>query len=94
MTNNTAFFSQKVGANLPCIDSMEEKHADLNKTSNEREFNDIAKFPVGKTCPITRSDSDPKDNQFKAQIVYELPPSETVSAGSNECLIFLNTYFH
>ena len=65
---------------------MEEKHADLNKTSNEREFNDIAKFPVGKTCPITRSDSDPKDNQFKAQIVYELPPSETVSAGSNECL--------
>lgn len=83
-----------MGANLPCIDSMEEKHADLNKTSNEREFNDIAKFPVGKTCPITRSDSDPKDNQFKAQIVYELPPSETVSAGSNECLIFLNTYFH
>ena len=78
------FFSKKVGANLPCIDSMEEKHADLTKTSDDRTFNDVAKFPVGKTCPITRPDSDAKDNQFKAQIVYELPPSETVTSGSNE----------
>ena len=71
-----------MGDNLPCIDSVEEKHADLNKTSADREFNDIAKFPVGKTCPINRATTDPKDNQFKAQIVYELPPSETVETGT------------
>ena len=69
-----------MGKNLPCIDSVEENSADFNKSKADREFNDVAKFPVGKTCPIDRGSSAPGDNQFKAQIVYELPPSTTVSS--------------
>ena len=73
----------KVGRNLPCIDSVEEKPAEFDKSAEDREFDDIAKFPVGKTCPISRDGSAPSDNQFKAQIVYELPPSTTVSSESS-----------
>ena len=75
-------FVSQVGRNLPCVDSVEEKTADFEKSADDRLFDDVAKFPVGKTCPISRVGSVPKDNQFKAQIVYELPPSTTVSSES------------
>ena len=69
---------------MPCVDARDEM-ADLviyNKSSGAGDFNDYAKFPIGPSCPVSRADSEERDNQFKANIVFELPLTSTAATGS------------
>ncbi len=56
-----------------------------NKTALTRDFEDYGVFPIGPTCPIDRDNSVDKDNQFRANIVFELPPSDAIVADRESC---------
>ena len=74
--------NHKVGKNLPCVDSIEETGvAEFNKTISSRDFDDTATFAIGPTCPVNRAGMA-EDNQFRANIIYELPPSAAIIDGS------------
>ena len=64
----------KVGKNLPCMNAADVLgQIQYNKTSADRKVNDYALVNVGPTCPVNRPDSKTADNQFRAQIVFEMP---------------------
>ncbi len=74
-----------MGKNLPCVDAVEER-GDLiyNQTSiaTSEAYNDRIVFPIGSTCPLERSETEAKDNQFRAMLVYELPVTTTATSGT------------
>ena len=74
-----------MGKNLPCVDALEER-GDLiyNQTSiaTSEAYNDRIVFPIGSTCPLERSETEAKDNQFRAMLVYELPVTTTATSGT------------
>jgi hypothetical protein len=78
-------FYLQYGRNLPCINSAIDTEVNLNKSDAVRSFDDYGLLPVGPSCPVNRQLADPlegsvKDNQFRALIVYELPPQATIIA--------------
>ena len=74
-----------MGKNLPCVDAVEERGELIyNQTSvaTSEAYNDRIVFPIGSTCPLERSETEAKDNQFKAMLVYELPVTTTATSGT------------
>ena len=74
-----------MGKNLPCVDAVEERGELIyNQTSiaTSEAYNDRIVFPIGSTCPLERSETEVKDNQFKAMLVYELPVTTTATSGT------------
>ena len=82
----------QIGKSLPCIDSVSELTSlELSKSIEALEYTDKAKFPVGPTCPVDRGSFIPEntkdfplstDNKFRARVIYELPPSESIADAS------------
>ena len=48
----------------------------MYKTDNDRPFDDMAILSVETTCPAVRKNQMEKFNQFRANIIFELPPNE------------------
>ena len=74
-----------MGKNLPCVDALEERGDliyDQTSIATSEAYNDRIVFPIGSTCPLERSETEAKDNQFKAMLVYELPVTTTATSGT------------
>ncbi len=67
-----------VGRNLACVKASNSSEVVFNKTTSGRDHNDYGIYEIGQTCPIAREDQVASDNQFMANIVFELPPSDRV----------------
>ena len=52
-----------------------------NKTTTTRAFKDYGAINLGQSCPVSIPDDDPEDNQFIANLAFELPPQPTIEAG-------------
>lgn len=75
----------EVGHGLPCLHHrIRDNLTKFNRSHPDRPFFDFASLHLGQTCP-TRSNEAPEDNDFLVQIVYELPPQESVTTGSENC---------
>eukprot|EP00094_Tigriopus_californicus_P011496 TCALIF_11101-PA protein Name:"Protein of unknown function" AED:0.09 eAED:0.09 QI:0/0.77/0.73/0.95/0.48/0.58/46/1495/2737 len=71
----------EVGFGLPCLrHRIRDNLTNFNRSHTDRPFYDFASLYLGQTCPM-RSIETPDDNDFLVQIVYELPPQESITTG-------------
>lgn len=75
-----------VGKNLPCMEQTASLVGNYdmvhyNKSAVDSTFNDLGHVPVGPTCPANIPGL-PQDNEVIAQMVYQLPPQDTITSGT------------
>ena len=77
-----------IGDALPCVDGVKKFVSPTYSKSDEalRPFNDFADIYFSKFCPINEPDAKAEDNQFKAILIYELPPQEGIATGATTCM--------
>ncbi|TRY70980.1 hypothetical protein TCAL_11101 [Tigriopus californicus] len=74
----------EVGFGLPCLrHRIRDNLTNFNRSHTDRPFYDFASLYLGQTCPM-RSIETPDDNDFLVQIVYELPPQESITTGCKD----------
>ncbi len=71
-----------VGEALPCVRGFENGGAAAYSKSDEtiRTFDDFGTLSLGPFCPVNYPDAEEESNQFKATLVYELPPQPDIAA--------------
>ena len=82
----------KIGKSLPCVKgNVDQAVFELEKTVDTLEIDDKGKLTLGPTCPVDRGTFIPEgtkdfplddDNEFRARVVFELPPSDSITDGS------------